>query len=256
MIVLPSDHVINDEKNFASLILKASALAASTGKIVTIGIKPSFPSTGFGYIKCGDKFPGTTGKEVFRKGLSFVEKPDRNKAQKLISGGKHLWNSGIYIWTIKTFADSISKHDPDLFKAFEIFKKAALEKRFEKVVSKHFPSLERKSIDYAMMEKLDDFIVAEASFDWDDVGAWDSIRNNLGSDAEGNVSRGQTFKLNSKDNVVANYDDEHLLVLLDTCDMTVVHTPDATLVCPVSSTQKVKGLLSEISKNPKLGRFM
>ncbi len=256
MVVLPADHMIEDEKAFALAMERSAEAAISSRKVVTIGIKPDFPSTAYGYIQCGDVLPGRSGT-VFRKGLSFVEKPDLAKARRLLAGKRHLWNSGIFIWSLASFELLLRKHNPGLFSAFEDFRKASQKKAFAAHVKKQFPGMKKISIDYALMEKLDSFVVAEASFDWDDLGSWDSVAKHFPTDGAGNRIKGADIAiLGSRDNIVANYGKKHLLALLDLDGIVLVHTPHATLACPKASAQKLKALVQRIGLNPKLSKFL
>lgn len=254
MIILPADHMIENKSKFTEVLLEGSRIALDHGKVVTVGIKPSFPSTGFGYIKCGQKI--NCGNGIFKKGLSFVEKPDQKKAKKLFLNKEYLWNSGIFIWSMNTFLNALAKHKTEFLRAFEIFRDAAKKKNFNKILAEEFPRLEKISIDYALMEKLDDFIVTEASFDWDDLGTWDSLAKYMRQDLMKNSCKGLNLSLNSKNNVIANYDKKHLVALLDVEAMTVVNTADATLICPNSSGQNIKNLLKKISENTELNSFL
>ncbi len=257
MIVLPADHLINDVKSFSTTIKDSAKIAKSTNSVVTIGIKPDYPSTAYGYIESGKSIKSQS-KIPFREGLSFVEKPDVDKAKKLLKKGNFLWNAGIFIWEINTFAKLLQKYNPKLHKYFEIFKTADTSKKLQKSIKENFPKIEKISIDFALMEKLEQFIVAEANFDWDDVGAWDSIAKYFQKDNHNNNILTPYFSsLNSENNIVADYSGrKHLIALLDIDNLIVINHKDATLICKKSSAQKLKSLIQKINENPKLKSFL
>lgn len=257
MVVLPADHLINDDQSFTSNINDAAKIATKSDSIVTIGIKPTSSSTAYGYIQSGEKI-NTNSQTIFKEGLSFVEKPELKEAKKFLKDGNYLWNAGIFLWSFNTFQKLLEQHNPNLYNHFIKLKEATAKKNFRSYIKKNFHKMEKISIDYALMEKLQNFIVAEANFDWDDIGSWDSIAKYFTQDEKKNRhSAPYLITVNSKNNIVADYSSKkHLIAILDTDDLIVITHNDATLICKTSSAQKLKELVNEINKNPKLSRFL
>lgn len=255
MIMLPADHVINDKDTFARNISESANFASKTGKIITVGINPSSPATGYGYINCGNdlKLDYTT---KFSESLGFTEKPDATRALEFVKSGKYEWNSGIFVWPMDTLETAMKRYSPELHKIFLDFRRAVSSGRLESCLEEIFHKLPKISIDYALMEKVENMAVAHAEFDWDDVGAWTALRNQNEPDSLGNVAKGLYAGLDSENNILINESRNHLLALIDLSDLIVVHTDDATLICPAGSAQRVKQIVQLISANPELRKYL
>jgi mannose-1-phosphate guanylyltransferase len=253
MIVLPADHIIKDATAFNS-VLNESVELASKGYLVTFGINPTCPSTGFGYIRCGDRIKHE-GVNVFNKVVAFKEKPDLNTATQLLKDGNYKWNSGIFVWSLSTIANAFKKFCPELSDAFDSFKNAVEKRKLDAVLEEIYPGLKKISIDYALIEKADNLIVAEWKYYWDDVGSWTALRNQTKPDANQNFARGLHFGIDT-DNCIIVSDNNHLISTVDIKDLIIVHTGDVTLVCNAQSAQKVKDLVNKISQNPELSKFL
>ena len=195
MAVLPADHVIPDEKKFQQVLSDAFDVAAQGQAIVTIGIKPTEPATGYGYIHTGAELPTPPGakktKTTFFKAERFVEKPNFETALEYVNSGQYRWNAGMFVWSFITITNGLEKHQPEMFAACQRwFKVANNPAKLAKVLAKEYPGIKKISIDFALMEKAQNVIVADGAFEWDDLGAWPALARHLKQDAEGNCRRG------------------------------------------------------------------
>lgn len=241
--VLTADHVIGDVALFRKTLIEGLKRAAAEDVLVTIGIKPAFPSTGFGYIETGRKLAETRGIE-FREAKRFVEKPDFRTAKKYLRTGRFFWNSGMFIWSVRSIENAFRQHRPPLFEMARRLARDAGTRAFFPAVRREYRKLERISIDYAVMEKSRNIVMAKGIFAWDDVGSWPALENHLDRDAAGNVVIGACEALDSSGNVVVS--NERLTALIGVRDMVVVQAGGATLVCPKDRAQEVKKLVKQL----------
>jgi len=253
IVVVPADHAIKDVETMVAT-LDACADMAMNGRIVTIGIPPSFPSTGYGYIKCGKSIPSDSNVD-FYESEGFREKPDAETAEKFLQDGSYKWNSGMFVWTVKSIMDALEKHAPQLAEGAEFLKKAAHKERLEEELEKLYPTFEKISVDYAIMEKVDNVAVAECPFDWDDVGCWSALRNQIEPVDNNNVVQGLHVGIDTKNCVVVG-DSSHLIATIDVDDLIIVHTDDATLVCKSNAAQRVKEIVHAIAKDENLRGYL
>jgi mannose-1-phosphate guanylyltransferase len=253
MGIFPADHVIKDVESFAKVIIDSADLAEK-GEVVTIGVNPTYPSTGYGYIHCGNSIP-TNSKTRFYKGLGFKEKPDPGTAQKFLADGSYKWNAGMFIWSVSTIMDAFKKFAPDLESATENIRKSVKTGKLIETVEKEYLKLRRNSIDYAVMEKITNLAVAECSFSWDDVGSWTALKNQIRPSENNNCVRGLHSGLNTNDCIIVG-DNNHLISTIDVDDMIIVHTDDVTLVCKTHSAQRLKELLKQMSSDPKFSKYL
>ncbi len=244
MIVLAADHSIRKPDDFLTVLQKA-AEAACHSYLVTLGIKPDRPETGYGYIKAGATC-SETGVEGVCKVEAFVEKPDVETARGYLKQGGYYWNSGMFVWKVSTLLNEIAKCHPALHRGLsEIRKSVGTEKETE-VVKDVFKKLEPISIDYAVMEKTDRAAVIPADIGWSDVGSWTALVEVLDRDAAGNVIAGNVIDIGSRDSII--YAQKRLVATIGLKDTVVVDTPDATLVCNKERAQDVKKIVEELKK--------
>ncbi len=253
MMLLPADHIIRNTESMLK-VLADSAKVALEGNIVTIGVNPSFASTGYGYIQCGTEQPFNADTSFF-KGLGFKEKPDLITAEKFIAEGCYKWNSGMFVWTVDTIIKAFKKYSPALAKCASTLQKASEQGKLDAVLAEEYPQCEKISIDYAVMEKVDNVIVAECTFDWDDVGSWTALRNQIRPRKNNNVIRGMFESIDASNCIVVG-DTNHLITAIDVDDLIIVHTDDATLVCNAKSAQKIKELVHLLGEKPETKRFI
>jgi mannose-1-phosphate guanylyltransferase/mannose-6-phosphate isomerase len=244
MIVLAADHSIRKTDDFLKVLRKAGE-AAGHGYLVTLGIQPDRPETGYGYIKSGEKCK-ETGIEGVCKVEAFVEKPDIETAKGYLKKSGYYWNSGMFVWKVSAFLNEIAKCHPALHQGLgEIRKSIGTEKETE-VVRMVFKKLDPISIDYAVMEKTDRAAVIPADIGWSDVGSWTALDDVSERDASGNVIMGNVIDIGSRDSIV--YAEKRLVATIGLKDAVVVDTPDATLVCSKDRAQDVKKVVDELKK--------
>jgi mannose-1-phosphate guanylyltransferase len=253
MLMLPSDHVIRNTGEMRK-VLGDCADVADRGYVVTIAVKPTFPSTGYGYIHFGERIE-TGGQTVFRHGKGFREKPSAEVAEQFIREGNYGWNSGMFVWTLPTIFQAFRTYAPSLAKLTEVLESAIRAGRLDTALASEFPKTEKISIDYSIMEKVEPVAVAECTFDWDDVGSWTALRNQIRPEENNNVVRGLHVSLDSSDCVIVG-DAKHLITTVDVHDLIIVHTEDATLVCRAKSAQRIKNLLQLLADRPDLAKFL
>jgi mannose-1-phosphate guanylyltransferase/mannose-6-phosphate isomerase len=241
MVVLAADHSIRKTEAFLDL-LRTAVEAAHQNYLVTLGIKPDRPETGYGYIKAGEKI---TDGEICRV-EAFVEKPNLETAKEYLKHGGYYWNSGIFVWKTRTFLAEIEKNQPALYQGLiEIRKSIGTDKEAD-VIKEVFKKLDSVSIDYAVMEKTDRAAVIPADIGWSDVGSWAALDEVSEKDKSGNVIIGNVIDIDSHDSII--YAEKRLVATIGLKDVVVVDTPDATLVCSKDRAQDVKKVVEELKK--------
>ena len=236
--VLPSDHFIVNEEEFRR-VLDCALQTAATGRVTTVGIVPTRPETGYGYIEVGDAIGGSTGaKSVAR----FVEKPDRARAETFFAGGKHLWNAGMFFFRAKDMAALVEKHLPELAAGVSKIDEAARAGSETAVLKAVFPTLPSVSIDTGVMEKAGGLAVVPGEFGWNDVGSWQSAWELGAPDAAGNALSAGALAIDAKNNLVRSLGEggKKVIALVGVNDLVVVETEDAILVIPRERAQDVR----------------
>ncbi len=236
VIFLPADALIKDADMFASQLKQAVEVAKEHETIVTFGIRPHHASTRFGYLQSGAALPESTAACPFFQVEKFIEKPDVARAEAYLQDGKHFWNAGIFLWTVKTFLREARRSKPELADFIEAFPA----KNWTAYVEEHFPVLPKISVDYAIMEKAEHVVMAEARFDWDDVGSWTALPAHLPEDAYGNTLQGAVAIHDSHGNIAIAK--KRLIALCGVRDLIVVETDDAILVCHRDAAEQIKFL--------------
>jgi len=238
IVVLPCDHVIRKDKNFLACI-KSGADIARLGFIVTMGIKPLRPETGYGYIMAGKKIKG---KKLFYKAAKFIEKPPLATAKRLIKNPKYFWNSGIFIFKAGVFLDELMKLDRGQFNLITGLKEGG---RFDASWKK----IKAVSVDYSVMEKSKKLVVMPAEYGWVDLGSWQAVEEVTKKDASGNILKGRCFDLGSKNTTV--WSESRIIGTIGLEDMVVVETKEAVLVCKKNKCQDIKKLFFKIKTTLK-----
>lgn len=246
MLLLPSDHCIVNVNALVHDLESAAKLAETQKAAVTIGIKPDFPSSDYGYIECGEPVGDSSGYRVRR----FREKPDRKTAEEFLQSGNFLWNSGMFAWQVSTILGEMKKNAPELALLAEHIAAAWGKKEFPEVFRREYENAPKISIDYAVMEKAARILVLPASFDWDDIGNWTALRNHIKPEGENNIVHGNAELLGCRDCIVYA-DGEHLISGIDLEHLVIIETEDATLICRDTSTPRIKELLKKISLEKK-----
>ena len=238
--ILTADQLMGDVKAFRRMLADSARAASRTSSIVTMGVAPTYPATGFGYIRLGDAMAIDV-PTAFHRAVKFVEKPDAATARKYLASGRYVWNAGMFVWSVSTMKAALADGAPEL---------AALEgavataKNLGRVLAVRYPRLPRISIDYAVMEKARNIIVARGEFGWDDVGTWSAADKHLKSDGRRNVVKG-TVTLLDCDNAVAIAEGPRIAAL-GVRDVVIVTTKDSVLVADKSRVQDLKKLLAQM----------
>lgn len=252
MVVLPSDHFIADQETFLS-VLQSAIFHAGRDKIVTIGVTPTHPETGYGYIKFGELEQVQGHPEIKHRArvvLEFVEKPDHTTALSYLKAGRYLWNSGMFVFKSEVILEKIKTFLPNLFEAVNELLVVGLTKTKEnRNIWEKMPDI---SIDYGIMEKIKDGIVIPSSFGWSDVGSWAAL-SAFPTDDDQNFSYGKVVTYDAKGNVL--WSSSGLLAALGVSNMVVVSTHGAVLVCPIDRTQDVKKLV-DLLKRKNLTEYL
>ncbi len=241
--ILTADHIMKDVKAFRQVLKDAVKVAATTDNIVTMGVAPTFPATGFGYIQLDKEFKTST-RTNFSHVVHFVEKPNLNLAKKYLASKKYVWNAGMFVWRVATMKNALVANVPEL----AILQAAVSDagKNAQKVLNKLYPQLTRISIDYAVMEKIKNILVSCTAFGWDDVGTWSSTENHLDVGDNNNVVKGDVTLLDS-DNCVTIAQGAQIAAI-GVKDLVIVTTPSSVLVASKDRVQDLKKLLAQMKK--------
>lgn len=238
MIVAPSDHYIEDEKEFVKNVTTAFAACQKDDLLMTLGIKPTGPNTGFGYIQFED-----SEKEV-KKVKNFTEKPDLKTAEKFLSQGDYLWNAGIFIWSVKSILESFEKQLPAMYGLFQKGVSCWNTDKEADFIDNHYPDAENVSIDYGIMEKAHNVFVMSTDFGWNDLGTWGSLFDKLPKDKNNNaLVNANAYLSNAKNNMVSTQSGKKIVVE-GLNDYIIVETEDTIMIFPKSEEQLIK----EVSK--------
>ena len=245
--ILPADHLIEQAERFRGVLRTAFEAAAREEILVTIGVLPTEPATGYGYVQRGESLFDLQGRDVYAV-KRFVEKPDLDTASQYLESGDYFWNAGMFVWRPSVILAALQEYVPDLRTGLQELEDVwRLEDDLDDGMDKVYPDLPRISIDYAVMEKAPNVVTVESDFDWDDVGEWPAVARHFPADQAGNVTRGEVVSLDSRGNLVIS-PKGRLTALLGVKDLIVVETADATLICHRDQAQEVKRLAKEISR--------
>lgn len=251
--ILTADHVIGSEDVFRRTLAAGMRLAAREDVLITIGITPTEPATGFGYIESA-KSLGRQDDVDFLKVKRFVEKPDRKTAEAYLRSGKFFWNAGMFIWSVKSIEAALKAHKPPLAKLLAKLKTVAGKPAFATTLADEYAKTEKISIDYAVMEHAKNIVVARSEFPWDDVGSWTALENHFERDARKNTLIGETAAYDAKGNIVVSR--ERLTALVGVKNLVVVQADGVSLVCARDRAQDIKQLLVEIRKAGRHERLL
>jgi mannose-1-phosphate guanylyltransferase len=238
--VLTADQVMGDLDVFSATLKGGMDLAEQNDILVTIGLKPTYPATGFGYIESGENFKTTENVE-FRKAARFVEKPDESTATQYLETGKFFWNSGMFIWSVHALEKAFGAHCPEMLELMNTLTDYAIDGKIIEGMDATYPDLGKISVDYALMEKADNIIMACGTFYWDDVGAWPALESHFEQDEGGNTKIGQVETLDSEGSIVLSKN--HLTAVIGIKDLIVVQAEGVTLVCPKDRAQDIKKMV-------------
>ena len=248
-IILPADHIIYDKKKFKKNLLISCIASKSSNRLIVIGIKPYSPATNYGYIRKGDRISNPSSFSVYSV-KSFTEKPEFNKANKYFHSGEYYWNSGIFTWTTESMEllfRNYSKMHYDFIENVVI--NLRKRKNMKAILRFIYPKLNKISIDYAVMEKVDRMAMIVASFRWDDVGEWTTISKYYNRDMKNNKTKGRVILINSSNNIATN-EEKHSTVLIGVSDLVIVQTKDVTMICAKNNLKDIKKFVCRLSSDP------
>jgi mannose-1-phosphate guanylyltransferase len=245
LIVAPSDHMILDNENFRKITLQALDFVGHIKSLVTLGIKPTHPNTGYGYIQ-HDTLPAA---DSIYKVKTFTEKPNLELAKTFLASGDFLWNAGIFVWKVKTLIKAFELYQPEMFELFDAEKEHLNTKDEKEAIDRIYPFCTNVSIDFAIMEKADNVYVIPSSFGWSDLGTWNSAYDNLEKDYLGNAVAGNNVIVIDATKCMVSAPNEKLIVLQGIDDAIIVDTPDVLLICKKDKEQSIKEYVAEVKRN-------
>lgn len=246
-IVAPSDHLILNEDEFVSKIKTGLEFVSNNDALLTLGIKPSRPDTGYGYIQFKN---GKSGEEI-HKVKTFTEKPDLELANNFLASGEFLWNAGIFLWSVNAITNSFAEHLPEVADIFQPEENVYFSPGESEFIAKTYPVCSNISIDYGVIEKADNVYVLPSDFGWSDLGTWKSLHEVFDKNEQGNAVIGDKVEVNDSTSSVLVNDTDKLLVVEGMDDVIIVNTDDAVLVCAMDREQNVKRIVGEIKKKYK-----
>jgi mannose-1-phosphate guanylyltransferase len=244
MAVFPADHAIRSVARFQHSVQRGFEIAEAEDCLVTFGVPPTGPETGYGYIETGATL--RSGAPRVDWAARFVEKPDRATAQRFLEAGRYLWNSGMFVWRVAVLRAALERHAPQLARVLDEF--SAGRRGTAAAVRRRYQRLPAVSIDVALMEGAERVAVVVATFDWNDVGSWAAIPVLWGTDRSGNASRGRALLIDCQDTLV--HGATRLVAVVGARDLVVVDSPDAVLVCPRSRAQEVRRIVDALAGGP------
>lgn len=242
MCVFPADHYIKDEEAFAKVLKTAINMAEKADSLLTIGITPTFPATGYGYINYEPN-----SEEAAMQVNKFVEKPDLETAEEYLQDGSYVWNSGMFVWKTSVILNEIKKYLPEVYEKLMLIKGSIGTSKENQVVEKTYSSIPKISIDYGVMEKSNIVKVISGDFGWNDVGSWDTLEAIHKKDKDGNIFLGEQVSIDTKDTVI--YSQNKMITTLGVSNLVIVETKDAIMVCDKSRAQEVKKLVEHFEQN-------
>lgn len=240
MCVLPSDHYIKKTDVYKKVMADAIRIAQETDALVTLGIQPTFPSTGYGYICHGEEKAEGGYYPVKR----FVEKPNLQTAKQYLLSGEYLWNSGMFIWKASVIMRYFEELLPDIFGCLQKIGAALGTEKEKEVIQEIYPQIPKISIDYGIMERADKVLVLEGDFGWSDVGSWDALEALYDKDEYGNITYGEQIHIDTHDCII--YAKNKLVTTIGLDSVVVVETEDAVLVCDKNRAQEVKKIVEAL----------
>lgn len=244
IVVTPSDHIVTDTAEFRRVITQCLSFTADSDAVVTLGMKPTRPETGYGYIQADLSYSSPRNKEIYRVD-SFKEKPDLETAERYIKSKSYYWNAGIFIWSVGTIVNALRVYQPQLNAIFERLLPIYGTEKEQEEIDRHFPECESISIDYAIMEKAEEIFVCPADFGWSDLGTWGSLLTQTHHDVYGNSIIGQDVSVFETSNCIIHTLNEKKVVVQGLDGFIVAETDDKLLICKFSEEQRIKQFTGE-----------
>lgn len=247
MVVLPADHLISDVKEFRTVLHNAADFAQEKGGIITLGIEPTYPATGYGYIQKGKQVKDFTNSAIF-KVKTFAEKPNPETAERFLNSGDFYWNSGIFIWKASTILNEIGDKLPELYEGLMEIKKRIGKSDYRKTVENVYRRIRGISIDYGVMQTAAEVYLIPTNMGWNDVGSWEVVHQISQKDKEDNAGEFKHFfQIDSKGNYI--YAPKKLVALVGIEDLVLVETRDAILISKKSRSEEIKEIVEQLKKN-------
>lgn len=239
IVVSPSDHIVMNVNEFRRVVTQCLKFTGETDAIITLGMTPTRPETGYGYIQADLSLSSPRNKEIFRVD-SFREKPDLETAQRYIKNKSYFWNAGIFMWSVNTIVNAFRIYQPALSKVFEDLLPVYGTSQEQEEINKHFPECENISVDYAIMEKAEEIFVCPADFGWSDLGTWGSLLVQIKKDLYGNGVIGDNVSLYDTHNCIVHALDKKKVVIQGLDGFIVADKDDKLLICKLSEEQRIK----------------
>ena len=244
IVVTPSDHIVMDTAEFQRVIKECMRFTSETDAIVTLGMKPNRPETGYGYIQADLSTSSLRNKEIYRVD-SFREKPDLKTAMEYIKKNYYFWNAGIFIWNVNTIVNAFRIYQPTMAKIFESMLPVYGTEKEQAIIDERFPECENISVDYAIMEKAEEIFVCPADFGWSDLGTWGSLHGQSKKDLYGNATIGQNISLIESHNCIVHTTQEKKVVIQGLDGYIIAEKDDTLLICKLSEEQRIKQFSGE-----------
>lgn len=239
LVVTPSDHMVVDQEEFRRVITEALDFTADSDAIVTLGMKPTRPETGYGYIQADLTAPSLRHKSIYRVD-KFREKPDLATAKEYVKHSEYFWNSGIFVWNVETIVNALRIYQSDIAQVFEELMPYLATENEQKMIDERFPQCPSISIDYAVMEKAEEIFVFPADFGWSDVGTWGSLITLVDKDSDGNAKIGNRIELHDSKNCIVHASEEKRVVVQGLDGYIIAEKDDTLLICKLSEEQRIK----------------
>jgi mannose-1-phosphate guanylyltransferase len=246
MVVLPADHLVSNLNNFRQTIRVAVDYAKDHNALITLGIQPNYPETGYGYIQVNQKIHSAKGKVLFNV-KTFAEKPNLETAERFIKSGDFLWNSGMFIWSVQTVLNEFEEHLPELYEDLSLISQAIGKSGFNKFLADVYARTKPISIDYGIMESASNVVVIKSNFEWNDLGSWEAVYNISKKDNENNVCV-------TKNNIIVDsrnnffHSPKKIIAAIDVENLVVVEMNDAILICNKDRSQDVKYIVDLLNR--------
>ena len=255
MVVLSSDHLIEPREQLVRLLEAAAGYASREDKLITIGIIPNRPETSFGYIEMGPKITEINGIKFYDV-LRFKEKPERPKAQEYYLDRKHLWNSGMFVWSASTFLKALEKYMPDMFSCLQTYKNSRGSGDDPEPLRCLYRDCENISVDFAILEKAENVVCVKGDLKWDDVGSWLALQRIHNTKSDGNVILGDAILEASYENTIVNESQDEIIVGFGVTDLVVVKADKVIMVAHKTRVNDIKELLSKLEKDEKYSQYL
>ena len=246
MVILPADHLVTHLSDFQHTLKAGIAYARKHDVLLTLGIQPGYPETGYGYIRFAEKLDSVKGKDIYQV-KTFAEKPNTETAERFIKSGDFLWNSGMFIWSVRTLLKEIEDHLPDLYDDLMLIRNKVGKSGFKKLVTEVYKRTKSISIDYGIMESAHNVCVIKSNFGWNDLGSWEAVYNISKKDSQANaVHAKKSILIDAKNNYF--YTSKKLIAAVDVEDLVVVEIDDAILICKKDRSQNVKEIVDYLKR--------